>query len=384
MKVLHSYKVYRPDVDGGIPFVIATLTGPHAAGLDNRILVARKKGMSKNYRVEGIPVDAVGSLGTVFSTPLAPTFPFALIDHAKSSDIVVHHAPFPLADLAISWFPNSAALIVYWHADIIGFRLLKTLVMPAILNSLRRADRIVVADQSTIAGSPVLHAFADKCMVIPYGIDTHRWSACSEQEQAASRLLRQQHPRMILAIGRLVPYKGFDVLLRALKEVDGHAILIGEGPLDVELRSMAETLGVADRVTFAGRLSDSAMKAHLHAARVLAFPSVTTAEAFGIVQLEAMAAGLPIVNTLLASAVPQIARHELEGLTVPPHDAPALAAALRRILDDPTLADRLGRAGQVRARTEYSEETYVSRIRCVYDDVLRTRGGIAGLGLRKG
>jgi len=373
LRVLHSYKVYRPEVDGGIPFVIATLTRPDADGGEDRILVARLKGRSKRYAVDGVPVEAVASFGTLFSTPLAPSFPFALRHAARSCDIVVHHAPFPLADLALATLPADVPLIVYWHADIVGFPVLKKLLAPVIVRTLRRADRIIVADRTTIAGSALLRPFADKCAVVPYGIDVDQFAVLSDLEQASAQALRAQSPRMILAIGRLVPYKGFGVLLESLKDLDAEAVIIGEGPLESELRTKAADLGIAGRVRFAGRLSSSEMKAHLHAARVLAFPSVTTAEAFGIVQLEAMAAGLPIVNTSLGTAVPYIARHDHEALTVTPDQPRPLADALRRILDEPALAERLGRSGQSRARAEYSQQTFVSRVRSLYSDILEAK-----------
>lgn len=373
LKILHSYKVYRPDVDGGIPFAIATLSKPSRAGVENEILVARLKGFSRNYAMDGVPVRAVSSFGTVFSTPAAPSYPFALIDRAKSNDILVHHAPFPIVDLAVPYLAKNKPLIVYWHAEIIGRSFLTKLLSSSIRRTLKRADRIVVADQSTIDGSPFLPPFASKCTIAPYGIDVDSWATCTEEEAIEAARLRQKHPRMILAIGRLVPYKGYDVLLRALRDIDGHVVIIGEGPLGEDLRRIAAEAGVTDRVTFAGRVSRSNIKAYLHAAKVFAFPSVTRAEAFGIVQLEAMAAGLPIVNTSLTTAVPTIARHEQEGLTVAPHDVHGLAAALSRILDDAPLARRLGDAGKARVYAEYSQERYVARMEDVYQDVVRRR-----------
>ena len=149
--------------------------------------------------------------------------------------------------------------------------------------------------------------------------------------------------------------------------------LIGEGPLRQRLQTQAAEFGVSNKVTFVGRLSTSEVKAYMHAAAVLAFPSIHSSEAFGMVQIEAMAAGLPIVNTALNTGVPRVARHDREALTVPPNDTSALATALRRILDDPSLADRLGRAGRERARAEYSQEKYLSRIKVEYLEVLKRK-----------
>jgi rhamnosyl/mannosyltransferase len=114
------------------------------------------------------------------------------------------------------------------------------------------------------------------------------------------------------------------------------------------------------------------MKVHLHAARLYAFPSVGAAEAFGIVQLEAMAVGLPIVNTNLPTVVPHVARHGLEALTVPPNDPAALAAAISQLLADRELSQRFGAAGRRRAMTDYDLENFVRRVEEVYDQAVRS------------
>ena len=370
LKILHTYKVYRGDLEGGVPSVISVLSRESRESIDNRVLVARTRGRFRRETIDGMPVEAVGSLGTLFSTPLAPTYPFALRRRALDFDIVVHHAPFPLADLAISRLSNRIGLVVFWHADITTYSQLRRLVSPAIIRSLQRADRIIVADQSSIDNSRFLQPFRAKCVVVPYGIDIDYWSCCSPEEITKAELLRRKHPRLILGLGRLVPYKGFAVLIEALRQVEGDLVLIGEGALRNDLERMAVEFGVSDRVSFLGFVSDSEVKSYLHAAKVLAFPSVTQAEAFGLVQLQAMAAGLPIVNTLLPTAVPHVARHNLEALTVPPNDPGMLASALSEVLGDFSLASRLGRSGQMRAKDLYDQWNFIGRMKNIYLDIL--------------
>jgi glycosyltransferase involved in cell wall biosynthesis len=370
LKILHTYKVYRGDLEGGVPSVISVLSRESRDSIDNRVLVARTRGRFRRETIDGMPVEAVGSLGTLFSTPLAPTYPFALRRRALDVDLVVHHAPFPLADLAISRLSNRVGVVVFWHADITTYSQLRRLVSPAIIRSLQRADRIIVADQSSIDNSRFLQPFRAKCVVVPYGIDIDYWSCCSPQEITKAETLRRKHPRLILGLGRLVPYKGFAVLIEALRKVEGDLVLIGEGTLRNDLERMAVEFGVSDRVSFLGFVSDSDVKSYLHAAKVLAFPSVTPAEAFGLVQLQAMAAGLPIVNTALPTAVPHIARHNLEALTVPPNDPGMLASALNNILEDFSLASRLGRSGQMRAKDLYDQWNFIGRMKNVYLDIL--------------
>jgi glycosyltransferase involved in cell wall biosynthesis len=374
LRILHAYKIYRPDIEGGIPAVMSSLANASDQNVSHSILTARRFGLAHRYQLEGIPVEAVASLGTLLSTPLAPNYIPMFVKRVRSIDIVVHHAPLPLNDVAILLgLPSDVALIVYWHADIIGYPLLKRLVTPLIRRVLTRADRIVVSGHPMIDNSEFLRPHAEKCAVLPYGIDLGYWRTMDAGERNIADEIRRRQPRHIVTVGRLVGYKGYDVLIRAMQTIDGHATIIGEGPLLAELQQLAVGLGISDRIRFAGRLTRSEIKQIFYSAQVFAFPSVTEAEAFGIVQIEAMAAGLPIVNTNLATTVPLVARHDLEALTVPPKDPQALSQALNRILDEPPLAKRLGAAGRERALNEFDQLVFRRRMAEIYEAAARTR-----------
>lgn len=373
MRILHAYKVYLPAVYGGIPSVIATLATLPREEFETEILVARACGVGGGYEFNGVKVEAVSSLATVMSTPLAPTYPFRLFEKARSSDVVVHHAPFPLTDIGLILLPKKTTLIVHWHAEVVGRPWLMRVLAPFIRNSLRRADRIVVSDPVIVEKSPFLRPFAAKCVAIPYGCDNVYWERLNPDEQQVVDRLKKQHPRLVVAVGRLVSYKGYEVFLRAMQNVDAEAVIIGEGQLRADLIALARELGVSSRVTFLGVLEPHEVKQYIHAAGVLAFPSVSEAEAFGLVQLEAMSAGKPVVNTALPTAVPNIARDNREGLTVPPADPVAFAGALTRLLDQPEFAARLGEAGRERVRAEFSQSLFLSRMQEVYKQALQHR-----------
>jgi rhamnosyl/mannosyltransferase len=374
LRILHAYKIYRPDIDGGIPAVMSSLAKASDEHTTHSILAARRFGMARRYTLDGVAVEAAGSLGTLFSTPLAPGYIPAFVRQARSSDIVIHHAPLPLNDAAILLgLPDHVALVIYWHADITGYPLLKRMVAPLIRLVLARADRIVVSGQPMIDHSGFLKAHAEKCAVLPYGMDLDYWRTLDDGERAIVEQMRRDRPRHIVALGRLVGYKGYDVLIRAMQSVVGCATIIGEGPLLAELQQTAAELGVSSRIRFCGRLPRDEIRRLFHSAQVFAFPSATEAEAFGIAQIEAMAAGLPIINTNLATTVPLVARHDREALTVPPNDPQALSQALNRVLDDPALAGRLGAAGRERAMSEFGQSAFRARMSVIYRDVLRAR-----------
>jgi rhamnosyl/mannosyltransferase len=375
LRVLHSYKVFPPDVVGGITEVIAYIAEGMAPRHESSVLVARNRGWGRRYTFGTIPVEALFSFGTLLSTPIAPRFPFVLAKRSRKADLVALHQPFPLNDIGVSLgLPRETAVVVHWHGEIVRQRSLTGLVAPFVRRTLARAQRIIVSHPALVSASPFLAPHSEKCAIIPFGIDVAYWAELDGAQRRRAEELRSRYPRLVLATGRLVPYKGFDVLIEALRRVDATAIIVGEGPLRHDLLRLAQQRGVADRLILAGRLSRDDLKIHLHAARLCAFPSVGAAEAFGIVQIEAMAVGLPIVNTNLPTGVPHVARHGLEASTVPPNDPAALAAAIRQLLDDAALAQRLGAAGRRRATTEYDLQDFVERIEDVYDQAVCAAG----------
>ena len=145
---------------------------------------------------------------------------------------------------------------------------------------------------------------------VPYGIDA-RVTACTDT--AAIQRIRQVFgDKLILAVGRLVPYKGFDILIRSMKHVDAKLLLIGSGPEYNALAKLAASEGVEERIAMLGRVED--VGPYFAAASFFVLPSVTRAEAFGLVQLEAMAAGLPVINTDIDSGSAEISLDGERGL----------------------------------------------------------------------
>src|SRR5438105_6731991 len=145
---------------------------------------------------------------------------------------------------------------------------------------------------------------------------------------------------IVLGVGRMVYYKGFEHLVRAMELFDGHLIIIGNGPLREHLAQSALECGVADRVAFLTEVDD--VRPYYHAADVFALSSVMRSEAFGIVQLEAMACGKPVVNTKLNSGVTFVSPHGVSGLTVPPADSLALGDGINQLLNQPSWRAELG------------------------------------------
>jgi rhamnosyl/mannosyltransferase len=217
-----------------------------------------------------------------------------------------------------------------------------------------------------------LELHRDKIEVVPHGIDSSKFEEADQE--TVSNIRSRYGPRLIVAIGRLVPFKGFEILIRAMQKVSGNLLLIGEGPLRGQLEGVARECGISGRVFFAGEMDNSEVVDYLSAADVLSMPSISRAESFGIVQLEAMAAGIPVVNTSIDSGVPDISLDGVTGITIPPGDSCALARALTTLLANEELRQRMGESGRVRVRSEFSEERMFMRTMRIYDEVLSAKG----------
>jgi glycosyltransferase involved in cell wall biosynthesis len=170
-----------------------------------------------------------------------------------------------------------------------------------------------------------------------------------------------REPGLIMAVGRLDPIKGFDVLIDALGELarQGRKIrcrIIGEGPLGASMKASMARHGISDMVEMTGALPQAEVRKSLYAASIFALPSVVTAtgdrDGIPVSLMEAMAAGTPVVSTRV-SGIPELIDDGREGLLVPERDPVALAAALGRLLDDPALGDRMAAAARLKVEREF-------------------------------
>jgi rhamnosyl/mannosyltransferase len=185
--------------------------------------------------------------------------------------------------------------------------------------------------------------------------------------------LRNQYGEFVLFLGCLRAYKGLPYLLEAARLCPGRRFVIaGDGPMRPRLEQAIQEMRLGDRVTLLGRVGDREALDLLHAAAVFVLPAHLRSEAFGLCQIEAMACGLPVVSTDLPTGVPEVNRHGETGLIVPPADAPALAAAIRQLIENKPLRARLGAQGQARAHERYQAQRMAGDVAEVYRDVLKS------------
>lgn len=363
--VLHLGKYYPPHM-GGMETYLQQLIREQSAAISVSAVVANDKRHTKIEALDGAEITRVGSFGAIASMPVCPGLASSI--RRRPADIVHIQMPNPGAALAFLLSGHNGKLVVTHHADIIGRKLLRRLADPIVTRLMERASRIIATTSRYCDSSPELLPYREKCRIVPLGIDVQQ--AASADPLVTSSLRRQFGDRFILAVGRLVPYKGFDVLIRAMKLVDAKLMIIGAGPLHDTLTKLAASEGVEAKVIVQGHVDD--VRPYFSAASIFVLPSVTRAEAFGIVQLEAMAAGIPVINTRINSGVEDISLDGETGITVPPGDVRALAEAVRLLLDQKDLRRQYGEAARARVNAEFTTHLMCLRTMKVYDEVLKT------------
>jgi len=360
---------------------LATYAVPHVGGVEMHMheickalseqLDVREAGgggprfRSTQHVIDGFPVTQLATPLTLRSATICPAIPLAI--RSNKPDLVHLHMPNPFGAAAYLLSGHRGPLIITWHFDIVRQRLMKKLFKPLFDRILSRAWAVVATSPNIARSSEVLQAFSDRVRVIPYGIDYEPYARRRDSEVAA---IRQRYgPKIVLGVGRLIYYKGFQYLISAMSEVDAKLLIVGEGPLREELERQVQAEGTKNRVEFVGEKTPEQLIPFYQACDVFALSSVR-GEAFGIVQLEAMAAGKPVVNTMLDSGVPFVSRDRESGFTVPPHDSKGLAEAINRLLADEPLRLRYGREARLRVQREFSVRAMTQAMLKLYGEAL--------------
>jgi phosphatidylinositol alpha-1,6-mannosyltransferase len=244
---------------------------------------------------------------------------------------------------------------------------------------LRHADRIVANSRFTASEVVRLGAEPGRVRVLHPVVDERRFRA---EGKAAG--VRSQYclggRTVLLTVGRIVPRKGHDTVIEALPAVlrqvpDAHYLVVGDGPARESLEQAVARLGVAGRVTFAGHVPDGDLPGYYAAADLFVMvsrerPEMGDVEGFGIVYLEASAAGRAVVAAR-TGGVADAVEDGVSGLLIDPEDADGLEEVLVRLLRDGALRDRLARAGRERVRERFT----LDRARAGFTEVMDELAG---------
>lgn len=365
MKVLQVYKDYHP-VLGGIENHVKMLAkGLIQQGVDVQVLATNTRPRTAIEEIEGVPVIKAGCPLRISGAPISPGF-YVWMRRLKP-DIAHLHFPNPPGELGQLFLGQSHKFVLTYHSDVVRQKYLLRLYTPFLWKVLAKADRIIATSPNYIRSSPYLSRFADKCVVIPLGIDLKPFDTVDDDRV---QTIRQRYGSpLLLFVGKLRYYKGLEYLFEALRHIQARLLVAGTGPMEDEWRALAQELGLGDKAAFLGQVSDSDLPAYYHACDLFVLPASHRSEAFGVVQVEAMACGRPVICTELGTGTSWVNIHDETGLVVPPRDPGALVEAINQLLADESLRRRLRERGRERAQW-FSKEVMVERTVELYEELL--------------
>lgn len=368
MDILQVSRYYYPHV-GGVERVVQNISEGLKDRYDFHVLCTHQKGRTEGTTINGVKVTRVSSQGELYSLPISPQFPARFYQLASRSDIVHHHLPNPLSVLSELLSPDTGAkTVVTYHSDIVRQASMMRFYKPLLYRFLESVDQIVVTSPNLMEHSDHLSQFKNKCTTIPLSVDVQE--ILSRSGDPSDFPLESDRP-IVLFVGRLNYYKGVEYLIESMATVDANLIIIGDGKKRDKLEELVVKLGVGSKIEFIGHVPDEKLHYYYDVADIFVLPSVEPSEAFGIVQLEAMAHATPVINTDLPSGVPWVSIDGETGLTVPPRDIGALSAALTKLVAEDDLRERYGKAARNRVETTFGRKKMLENISALYEDSVR-------------
>jgi len=352
VKVLHFYRTYFPDTQGGGEEAIRQIClGTRACGVESRVLT-----LSPNPEPAVLQLPEAEVIRTKLHLDIASCSmslgSFSAFRRlADWADLIHFHFPWPFADLVKLVTRNDTPSLVTYHSDIVRQQRLNRMYAPLMKTFLDSVSSIVATSPNYAATSPVLRNYAEKVEVIPLGIDENSYPRI---DAAVLQRVRAQYGEdFLLFIGVLRHYKGLHILLEALQGASYPVVIVGSGPVEADLKRQAQALGIRN-LHFAGYVPDQEKLALLRLARALVFPSHLRSEAFGVSLLEGAMMARPLISTEIGTGTSFVNIDGDTGFVVPPANARALRAAMDKLYADTEATKRMGNNARRRYESHFT------------------------------
>jgi len=371
MKILQFGKFYYPVFGGMERTMYEIVEGFDTLGVTCDVLCSNTKAKNEVSHYKNYKVYRAASLGLLNSTPISPQLVTTLKKLCNSYDIIQVHHPDPMAFLALYLVRPSGKIIVQWQSDIVRQKKMLKLFRPLQDWVLKRADKIIVATDAYAEHSPFLAPYQEKIEVIPIGIAEEELK--TDDAGIAEIENRYKGKKIVLSFGRLVDYKGFNYLIEAAQYLDDEYMILigGNGPRKEDLEKLIEKHNLQDKVELLGHVDEKEKYNYFKASTLFCLPSVTKAEAYGVVLVEAMAFGKPIVSSnIKESGMVWVNQDQVTGLQVPSRSPEALAAAIEKIGNDPKLYREFSENAKKRYHEILTRGTMIENLKKLYQEII--------------
>ena len=315
------------------------------------------------------------SYGKIASTSITPQMIFKLKEIIDNYDIIHLHHPDPMANFALFLVnPKKQKIVIHWHSDIIRQKFALKFYRPLLNWMLKKADVIIGSSTKYIEESEQLKKFKNKCVPIPYGIKKENLKINEEKIKEIKK--KFENKKIIFSLGRFIYYKGFEYLIESSKYLpDDYIIVIGG---DGELRKKYEKLimnnNLLNKVFLIGKIPQTHLGSYYKACDLFCLPSIEKSEAFGLVIVEAMSFGKPVVATnIKGSGVSWVNQNGVTGLNVEPKNPKALADAIRFICENPEIYIKMSKNALKRFEEEFTVEKEILKILKIYNKLLEDK-----------
>lgn len=368
MRILHLGKYFSPYV-GGVEQVESDCVRAIGGAAEQLVFCFNHERGDLKETVNGVTVVRADVCAKAASQPLSASYGRLLKRAFREfdPDAVIFHFPNPFgAHYLLRQLKERPAcrLIVWWHLDITKQKFLGKVFRGQTERLLKRADTVVSTSPNYIEGSKFLTRYREKCVVIPNCAGDERIRTDGNTVKRAEEIRAKYAGKTLLfALGRHVPYKGMEYLIRASARLgDSFRVLIGgEGPLTDSLKSLAKG---DEKIVFLGRIDEETRKACTLACDIFCFPSITKNEAFGIALAEAMALGKPAVTFHIeGSGVNYVSVDRETGLEAENANPEKYAAAIETLAQNESLRKQYGENARKRALTLFSEAAFRENVR---------------------
>ncbi|WP_137130538.1 glycosyltransferase [Rhizobium sp. FY34] len=352
MRVLHFFKTYYPDTFGGVERTIhAIAKGSIAHGIETDVLSLSSDPVANSQILDGHRAQKAKLDFEFASTGFSRDAFKAFSDLSRQADIVHYHFPWPFMDLVHLLKPPGKPTLVTYHSDIVKQKTLLRAYTPLMHRFLSSVDRVVATSDNYVKTSAVLQRYENKLDIIPIGLDEADYPRAPKAlaEQWQSQFKRP----FFLFVGVLRYYKGIQFLVEAAKGLAADIVILGEGPMEVQLKAQVSELGLQN-IHFLGKRSDLDKAALLELCTALVFPSHLRSEAFGLSLVEAAMFGKPMISCEIGTGTSFVNRHGITGIVVPPGDAKALHQAMQALLTD---------SGRTHAYGHNARQHYTDKLR---------------------
>lgn len=346
LKVLHVYRTYFPDTQGGLEEVIRQIccnTVMH--GVESRIFTLSDKPQSSIVNFDGVDVYRFYRNFELASCGVSLKGMRAFKELADWADIINYHFPWPFADiLHLSSLRKKPALVTY-HSDIVRQKYLFKIYRPLMHKFLKKVDAIVPTSPNYFATSLELNKYSEKIEIIPIGLNDNLNSIDTKKHSSSNNNLSNKG--FFLFVGVLRYYKGLHILLDALSGTSLKCIIVGAGPVENELKKHALNLDLKN-VSFLGYVSNEEKISLFKSCRAVVFPSHLRSEAFGVTLLEGAMYGKPLISTEIGTGTSFVNIDGKTGIVVPPADVKSLRNAMLTLDKEKELAIKMGKASRLR------------------------------------